>query len=175
MATLISVAVGSLLIITGVGKAVMGFDRFSEIIRGYQLLPSGAAQVAARIVPVLEISLGCALAAELGAPFVAVSVVVLLLVFSLAAVTVLLRGVGEIPCGCFGSSKESNVSWMTASRAALLGFAVLSTLWLPRLPLAELEGGATLVNLLLTFLVILSSLLVRAAGNLHRLNKAAGL
>ena len=141
--------VGLVMLMAGVPK-LLDISRFVEIVRGYQLLPGRIVNWVGRLLPIWEIVIGLALLANIFRFWAALSALCLFLVFCGAILTNLMRGRSYIPCGCFGVSKDHELSWKLVMRSGFLGgMAVLA------LPILPSPGDATLLSIPETALTLL--------------------
>jgi putative oxidoreductase len=113
---------GGLFVVTGVLK-LRDPAAFATAIANYQLLPQFAALLAATL-PAVEIFAGAALIAT-PSPWrraAATAITLMMVVFTLAAVAALARGI-DISCGCFGA-ESGRVDALTIVRDLVLLAAV---------------------------------------------------
>jgi uncharacterized membrane protein YphA (DoxX/SURF4 family) len=111
-------ALAGLFIYAGVVKLRSPADFALEISR-YELLPELSAYAAA-MLPTIELTLGAGLLA-LPRPWQrasALGILVLMLVFTVAAGSAIARGL-DIECGCFGDA-SGEVTWLTLGRDLVL-------------------------------------------------------
>jgi len=80
-------------------------------IQAYLNVPSPAARFLAIVLPWCEIVLALSLLVGLAAPYSSIGAVLLLVLFSTAQVSALLRG-KDMNCGCFGTLSTRRLSWM---------------------------------------------------------------
>ena len=97
-------ALGFIFIFASIDK-ILNPAAFSEVIFNYQLLPDQAINVMAIVLPWLEIILGALLVAGLWLPGAVALATLLLVVFFLALLISLARGL-DIQCGCFSTGAE---------------------------------------------------------------------
>ncbi len=98
-------------------------SEFAEIIAGYQILPHWSVNIAAVVLPWVELICGILLIAGVRCRSAATIIGGLLIVFTIAIVINLMRG-ASIPCGCFHTIGEK-ISWWTFLRDLIwLGMAV---------------------------------------------------
>ena len=98
---------------------------FAMSIDSYRILPLGAVELAARIIPWLERAVGLLLIAGLWLRISGSIVSLLLLTFFVLMVRAYAKGMA-IDCGCFGPGEA--ISWKTLLRdGALLAAALLVT------------------------------------------------
>ena len=102
-------ALGFLFLYAGVGK-IISPQEFAVAIYNYQLLPNGAINLLAVVLPWLEILLAAALIAGIYVRGASLLSALLFLVFATALSINLVRGL-DISCGCFGGASGS-ISWL---------------------------------------------------------------
>jgi putative oxidoreductase len=109
---------GGLFVVTGVLK-LRDPAAFATAIANYQLLPQFAALLAATL-PAVEVVTGLALIAApaMWRRAAAVAIVLMMVVFTIAAFTALARGI-DISCGCFGA-ESGRVDALTIVRDLVL-------------------------------------------------------
>lgn len=78
------------------------YTRFRDVLAGYVILPAALVPAAARLVPVLEATLGAAVAWALLLPFTGTAVALLMLAYAAAIFVNVRRGRTGIDCGCTG-------------------------------------------------------------------------
>lgn len=125
-------AVGAVLVIAGWRKARAGRSHVLSLVLGYRLLPIGFARVAAAALPVLELLLGILIFAGLITSPAALATLLLIALFTLATVSLPLRGL-RVPCGCFGGDSSSPTkAGRVLARNVLLLLGAGAILLLPR-------------------------------------------
>ncbi|MEN6331744.1 MAG: MauE/DoxX family redox-associated membrane protein [Smithella sp.] len=102
-------ALGVLFLYAGVGK-IISPQEFAVAIYNYQLLPDGAINLLAVVLPWLEILLAAALIAGIYVRGASLLSALLFLVFATALSINLVRGL-DISCGCFGGASGS-INWL---------------------------------------------------------------
>ncbi len=102
---------------------------FAEAVYNYQILPDAAVNLAALILPWLELLLGVCLVAGVWLPGTAVAGTGLLAIFMAALIFNLARGL-DIHCGCFSTEPTEGPAnlWTVARDAALLAASVVLTI-----------------------------------------------
>ena len=101
---------GSVFIIASIDKIALP-EAFAANVQAYRLAPFSLVNIFALVIPWAELVCGIFLIAGV---FIKTSSLVLsslLLVFTFAIISALLRGL-NIDCGCFGVEHTSPVSWM---------------------------------------------------------------
>ena len=102
---------------------------FAEAIANYHLVPDSVSSVAAAVLPVLEVVIALALVAGVNVRGAAMLAGAMLLVFAIAMITTIARGI-NLDCGCFGASAASQVNVGSVARnvvLALASFAISAT------------------------------------------------
>lgn len=128
LSVIISILLGLLFIYTGVVK-ITGISSFYHNVTLYHLLPDVAAWYWAHYLPWLEVTAGMGLWLKQTRAAACVIIASLLLVFILAIVSAMLRGL-HIECGCFGKgARSSDYTWILVRDALLL----VASLYLLRL------------------------------------------
>jgi uncharacterized membrane protein YphA (DoxX/SURF4 family) len=119
---------------------------FGEAIERYGLLPRSAVPIAARVLPVVELLLGAALAAGVLVAAAAVACGCLFGVFGAAVAVSLARG-RRFDCGC-GLSADAEITWWHVGRSVVLvGLGVLIAVEPAVLAInASRVGGAPAAN-----------------------------
>ncbi len=108
-------------IFASLDKLVMP-EAFASSIQGYALLPLPIVNLAALVIPWLELLCGLFLLTGVRIRSSALLLVTLLCIFAIAMMAALARGLA-IDCGCFGKAYVTPVSW--ARVAEDLGLIVL--------------------------------------------------
>jgi uncharacterized membrane protein YphA (DoxX/SURF4 family) len=98
--TLARLGLAAVWLVSGTLKAI-DLDQTVVAVRAYDVLPRGAVDVVAAVLPFLEIALGLLLLFGIGTRLVAVVSGVLLLTFMAGVTQAWARGL-SIDCGCFG-------------------------------------------------------------------------
>ncbi len=101
--------VGTVFIVASIDKISVP-DAFAESIHAYRLVPDAAVNVLALIIPWLELLCGVFLVAGVKLRAGTLLSLVLLVIFTLAIISALVRGL-NIDCGCFGREHATPVSW----------------------------------------------------------------
>jgi len=115
-------ALGFLFFYAGVGK-IISPQEFAVAIYNYQLLPDGAINLLAVVLPWLEVLLAAALVSGFYVRGASLLSAVLFFVFVAALSINLARGL-DISCGCFSTAGES-INWLYVVRdAGLLALSV---------------------------------------------------
>lgn len=85
-------------------------EEFAKAIMNYRILPLATVNLAAIVIPWIELLAGLGLIAGVSIRSNAVLILSMLVVFSIAIVIALVRGL-DISCGCFGTASASKVGW----------------------------------------------------------------
>lgn len=94
----------------------------AAVVANYRVLPPSAVPIVARVLPYVELAVGVALIAALGA-VPALAAILLLLGFAAAMAMNIRRGRAHIDCGCGLSGLHQSLGWPLVARN--LAFAVL--------------------------------------------------
>ena len=98
---------------------LMDPQAFAESIANYHLLPTTMVPWVAVITPILEFITALGLILGVVPRASALTIAGMLVVFSIAIAQAITRGI-DIDCGCFGSTVQSEVSWLSLVRNAAL-------------------------------------------------------
>ena len=117
-----------LFVISGFTKALDVEARCA--VKAYALLPSLTGRAFGVLLPWIELAIGGSLLAGLFPAFTASIGLLVLSSFVIAQISVLLRGLKGVKCGCFGSGSgaESDVSIFTLSRTCGIFLALLAVI-----------------------------------------------
>jgi uncharacterized membrane protein YphA (DoxX/SURF4 family) len=117
---------GGILITAGIAKVRIGHAAVAKSVVAFGVLPMRLARVWARILPWVEVGLGCWLVTGLFTSVAAMAAATLMVLITGAVTRALIRG-RIVPCGCFGHASEL-LSWRVVARNALViaGLAVLA-------------------------------------------------
>lgn len=118
------VALGAIFVYAAWTKLRDPWQLFAMSIDSYRILPLRAVEMAAHVVPWLELAVGLLLIAGVWLRISASIVSLLLLTFFALMVRAYAKGM-EIDCGCFGPGEM--ISWKTLLRD---GAMVAAALWL---------------------------------------------
>jgi uncharacterized membrane protein YphA (DoxX/SURF4 family) len=94
--------IGLIFVVSGGEKLIWPYQNFLYVIQGYQLLPPGLDEAAARIFPWIEFLLGLFLVLGFWLPFALRGVLVMLTMFILVVSQAIIRKLPLGECGCFG-------------------------------------------------------------------------
>ncbi len=124
IALICRLALGIIFLYAGLEK-IIAPSEFALAIYNYRLLPDGAINLLAVILPWLEVLLACGLIAGSYVRGSSLLSALLFLTFSVALTISLVRGL-DISCGCFGGSTGS-INWLYLFRdTSLLAMSVFS-------------------------------------------------
>ncbi len=124
----LSALAGIMLIASSIPKIRYPME-FARAIYAYDLLGGALGYLAALILPWLELSIGLCLLANFMTRGARLLATVIFTVFALAQVSAIARGL-TIACGCFDTSGERTVSWLTISVPLGLLSIILVAMWL---------------------------------------------
>jgi uncharacterized membrane protein YphA (DoxX/SURF4 family) len=99
---LLRIAIGSIFIVSGLGKLLSSYQNFLYVIQSYQLLPSWAEVLTAQIFPLIELIIGLFVLLGLWTSWSLRGASVLFGVFVVVVGQALIRGLSLASCGCFG-------------------------------------------------------------------------
>ena len=142
------VVLATVFIYSGAMKAT-DVASFTDAVATFQLLPDGLVKLTATYIPWLEVVVGVAILVPFAWRGANLILFVLLLTFSAALETAIVRGI-DIHCGCFGGGGDTN-AWTALLRNVVL-LAVCATTFYTRhvatsepkntLPLVKPDGRA---------------------------------
>ncbi len=99
---------------------------FSQVVRGYEVLPVAGAPLAAGVFPVVELMVAGGLLAPVMHFASSVAAAALLLVYSVAIGANLARGRRDVDCGCFGPARRQPLSeWLLVRNGVLCAGAAV--------------------------------------------------
>lgn len=111
---------------------VANAEAFARSIANYRLLPVELVNLVALVLPWLELLVGLMLVVGLRVRAAAVVASGLLLVFTVALVSALVRGL-DIHCGCFSQTAAERIGWgRVIEDVLLLAAAVVVVVWTPQ-------------------------------------------
>ena len=99
---LLRIVIGSIFIVSGLGKLISPYQNFLYVIQAYQLLPSWGEVLVAQIYPWLELIVGVFVFLGLWTPWALRGALVLFCTFVVVVGQALIRGLPLENCGCFG-------------------------------------------------------------------------
>lgn len=97
------VLVGTVFVLSGFLKLLQPWEEFAAQIRAFQVLPSGAVDPFAMVLPWAELLIGGLLLAGVMPRMVSLAAGLLLALFIVAIGSVMIRGIPLEDCGCFGA------------------------------------------------------------------------
>lgn len=129
VAIAVRTAIGLMFLLAAVGK-LRHRAVFPGIIANYRVLPAALVLPFARLLPVAESVIGCALLAGRGTPATEAAAAALLGSFAFAIGVNLRRGRAHVDCGCFQSALRQRLRWSLVARnagmlALLVGVALM--------------------------------------------------
>lgn len=104
---------------------------FAETIAGYQIVPYWVVNIMAIVLPWIELISGIMLIAGIRTRSAALTIVVLIFLFSFAILINLIKG-SAISCGCFHHSLNEVMSWWTFLRDLIWGGMTLQVFFFDR-------------------------------------------
>ena len=102
MGALLRVIIGSVFLVSSLGKLLSPYQNFLYVIQAYQLLPSGGESFIAQVFPWIEFFVGVLVFLGLWTPWALRGALVLFCLFVVVVGQALLRGLPLENCGCFG-------------------------------------------------------------------------
>jgi len=134
------IATGVILAWAGLAK-IGDLATFAGQIHNFRILPVAFENLAAMTLPWIEIVVALTLLFGIRSRDGARTALVLLVVFTLAVVAAVARGL-DIECGCFGTADASHVGWRKiAENLGMIAIAAVAARG-PALPLTERLSGA---------------------------------
>lgn len=115
---------GSVLLLAGIAKLVVGVDEVSRVVEEYRVMPRTLVKSWAVLLPLLEIMLGTMLLLGLLSQLAGLVAVILLAVITWAVGHSLLRG-QRLDCGCFGVRLRALATWKLVIRNIAIATALL--------------------------------------------------
>jgi uncharacterized membrane protein YphA (DoxX/SURF4 family) len=102
MWVLLRIFIGSIFIVSGLGKVLSPYQNFQYVIQAYQLLPSWGEILTAQIFPWIELIVGAFVLLGLWTAWGLRGALVLFGIFVVVVGQALVRGLPLENCGCFG-------------------------------------------------------------------------
>ena len=96
------IIIGSIFLVSSLGKLLSPYQNFLYVIQAYQLLPSWGEVLVAQVFPWIEFIVGIFVVLGLWTPWALRGAVLLFGVFIFVVAQALLRGLPLESCGCFG-------------------------------------------------------------------------
>jgi uncharacterized membrane protein YphA (DoxX/SURF4 family) len=139
------IVLGGVFGLAGVGK-LANHPAFLLIVRSYKWLPEAMVRPLSWFVPVAEIVLAALLLSGTQVAWAAIGAAGLLLGFSLAISTNLLRGHRDTSCGCCGNSSHAAIGWHLVLRNfGLVGLAAIGGGLTPYVVYVAFGSGVLLI------------------------------
>jgi uncharacterized membrane protein YphA (DoxX/SURF4 family) len=102
MYPILRIVIGSIFIVSGLGKVLSPYQNFLYVVQAYQFLPSGAEVLVAQIFPWIELIVGVFVFSGLWTPWALRGAMTLFGIFVVVVGQALIRGLTLENCGCFG-------------------------------------------------------------------------
>ena len=102
MYTILRIVIGSVFLVSGLGKLLSPYQNFLYVLQAYQVLPSWAEVLVAQVFPWIELFVGAFVLLGLWTPWALRGALVLFGFFVVLLGQALLRGLPLESCGCFG-------------------------------------------------------------------------
>jgi uncharacterized membrane protein YphA (DoxX/SURF4 family) len=99
---ILRVLIGVMYVVSGFEKLISPYQNFLYVIQGYELFPSLLENLAAHVVPWIELFLGVFLVLGLRLKQALWAVLTLTAMFIVIVAQALLRKLSLVECGCFG-------------------------------------------------------------------------
>lgn len=101
-------------------------EEFAKAIMNYRILPIPSVNIAALVLPWVELLTGLALIGRVYVRSSSLLIIGMLVVFCIAIAAALIRGL-DISCGCFGTAVASKVGWsrLIEDLAMLVGAGIV--------------------------------------------------
>jgi hypothetical protein len=130
-ASVLVLALAALWIASGVHK-LRDPGAFTAALAAYALLPQRAVDIAARALPLIEITVALGLLLRVSREAAALASTLLLGLYALAIAINLRRGRRELDCGCLGFGRRSTISMTLLWRNAVLVLTSIAAGFLPQ-------------------------------------------
>lgn len=102
MYTILRIVIGSIFLVSGLGKLFSPYQNFMYVIQAYQLLPSWGEMMAAQVFPWVELIVGVFVLLGLWTSWGLRGAIVLFGIFVVVVGQALIRNLPLENCGCFG-------------------------------------------------------------------------
>jgi uncharacterized membrane protein YphA (DoxX/SURF4 family) len=102
MFAILRIVIGSVFLVSSLGKLFSPYQNFLYVVQAYQLLPSGGELLVAQIFPWLELITGAFVFLGLWTPWALRGALTLFGIFVVVVGQALVRGLPLENCGCFG-------------------------------------------------------------------------
>jgi uncharacterized membrane protein YphA (DoxX/SURF4 family) len=119
------ILIAALLMAAGVSK-LTNLHAFVQVVRDFRLLPENMAGAVGLMIPIVEVVLFLLLILNLHQPWSVISAASLFMLFGLAVAVNILRGRSNIPCGCFGRTRNQRLTWSLVLRNVVLASLTFS-------------------------------------------------
>ena len=154
------------LLLSAAAHKLSDFAAFRRILGDYEVLPERFVAPSARVVVVLEISLGVAWLVQVMPAVFITGTVLLLACYTCAIALNLVRGRVHISCGCGGNDGQPVSVWMLPRNLLLIAAAGFAGLPAGERAMGLVDGVTAAATLLILVLIDLavSQLLANAAA-----------
>ena len=102
MYPILRIIIGSVFVVSGLGKLLSPYQNFLYVIQAYQVLPSWGEVLAAQVFPWIELIVGVFVLLGLWTPWALRGALALFGVFVVVVGQALIRSLPLENCGCFG-------------------------------------------------------------------------
>lgn len=102
MYPILRILIGSVFLVSGLGKLLGPYQNFLYVIQAYELLPSWAEVLTAQVFPWIELIVGVFVLLGLWIPWSLRGALVLFCIFVVVVGQALIRNLPLENCGCFG-------------------------------------------------------------------------
>jgi uncharacterized membrane protein YphA (DoxX/SURF4 family) len=103
MWAILRIIIGSIFLVSGLGKLLSPYQNFLYVVQAYQLLPSWGEVLTAQVFPWIELLVGFLVLTGLWTSWGLRGALILFGVFVVVLGQALIRGLQLESCGCFGS------------------------------------------------------------------------
>jgi len=130
MYVILRIIIGSIFLVSSLGKLLSPYQNFLYVIQAYQLLPSRGEVLTAQVFPWIELIVGVFVLLGLWTPWALRGALVLFGVFVVVVGQALIRALPLESCGCFGEwiHLKPQVVIIMDSLSLLLTFVMLRNL-----------------------------------------------
>ncbi len=125
MWSFLRIIIGSIFLVSGLGKLLSPYQNFLYGIQAYQILPSWVEVVTAQIFPWIELFVGVFIFLGLWTPWALRGGLILFGIFVVVVGQALIRGLPLENCGCFGSWLHLNLKTVIVIDSACLVLVLL--------------------------------------------------
>jgi uncharacterized membrane protein YphA (DoxX/SURF4 family) len=102
MYAILRIVIGSIFLVSSLGKLLSPYQNFLYVIQAYQVLPSWGEVLTAQVFPWVELIVGAFVFLGLWTPWALRGALVLFGIFVVVVGQALIRGLSLENCGCFG-------------------------------------------------------------------------